>query len=419
MPSPSIPKKWTVMVYLAGDNNLDSAGVTDLNEMKQVGSNDNVNIIAQFDRASLSSSTNRYYLRNGTTLVSDIITSLGETNMGDPSVLQGFLEWGIDNYPADHYLVVMWNHGNGWDDEDIYRSARTIGLGVTRRSAVLQEADSKTKRYVSSDQMRAVSDRFGWSMFAPTVHAAIRTRGIAYDDQAMDFLDNQEVKKVFNAIKTKLGRKIDILGMDACLMNMVEVAYEVRDSISFIVGSEETEPGAGWPYNTILERLSANPDMLPAGVSGLIVIKYLASYSASAGVTQSALDQAKVIDVRQAVEKLGALLRIGLKNRTTRLAIFDARRRVQRYHRTDYVDLVDLCVQLKVGRIPAAARSICDAVINSVRAYVVKNGYKGSSVDGSNGVSIYFPTNGVSRLYSTLDFAMRSQWAKFIAEFQV
>ena len=46
------PKKWTFMVYMAGDNNLDPNGVKDLQEMKKVGSTDQLNLIAQFDRAT-------------------------------------------------------------------------------------------------------------------------------------------------------------------------------------------------------------------------------------------------------------------------------------------------------------------------------------------------------------------------------
>jgi hypothetical protein len=58
-------KKWTVMVYLAGDNNLDGAGLVDLKEMKSVGSTDAVNIIAQFDRQGNKGESRRYYLHKG------------------------------------------------------------------------------------------------------------------------------------------------------------------------------------------------------------------------------------------------------------------------------------------------------------------------------------------------------------------
>ena len=81
-------KQWTVMVYLAGDNNLDSAGVIDLKEMKKVGSSDRINVIAQFDRQGKDLSTNRYYIRKGSTLPKDIVGSLARRIWGTPVYLR-------------------------------------------------------------------------------------------------------------------------------------------------------------------------------------------------------------------------------------------------------------------------------------------------------------------------------------------
>src|SRR5215467_7754233 len=108
-------KQWTIMVYLAGDNNLDSAGVADLQEMKTIGSTEQVAVVAQFDRSGAKQTTNRYALRKGSTLAEDLVTSLGETNTGDPAVLRDFVTWAATTHPAQHYLLVIWNHGSGWD----------------------------------------------------------------------------------------------------------------------------------------------------------------------------------------------------------------------------------------------------------------------------------------------------------------
>ena len=127
-------KQWTVMVYLAGDNNLDGAGAIDLGEMKAVGSTAGINVVAQFDRSGKTRETKRYFLRKGGSLAKDAVAGLGETNAGDPDVLASFVDWGTKNYPARHYALVVWNHGNGWDDEDVYRVARKrLKLTVTRR----------------------------------------------------------------------------------------------------------------------------------------------------------------------------------------------------------------------------------------------------------------------------------------------
>ena len=88
-------KQWTFLVYLVGDNNLEGAGIDDLNEMEQVGSSDQVNIIVQFDRIAGYDSTNgdwtstrRYYATQDSlpsTISSLLLEDLGELNMGRPS----------------------------------------------------------------------------------------------------------------------------------------------------------------------------------------------------------------------------------------------------------------------------------------------------------------------------------------------
>src|SRR5206468_99575 len=103
-----IERRWTVLVYLAGDNSLDSAAVADLNEMKTVGSTSAVALVAQIDRSG-SRGAERYVLRKDTALAEDMVKSLGETNTGDPAVLEAFVTWAIASYPAEHYLLVIWN----------------------------------------------------------------------------------------------------------------------------------------------------------------------------------------------------------------------------------------------------------------------------------------------------------------------
>ena len=116
----------------------------------------------------------------------------------------------------------------------------------------------------------------------------LSSRAIAFDDQAQDFLDNIELKRVLADIRRALKQKIDVLGFDACLMSMVEVAYQLRDSVGLICGSEEEEPNEGWPYDTILAALAAKPAMAPPDLAKLIVKRYMASYRPSDSVTLAA-----------------------------------------------------------------------------------------------------------------------------------
>jgi hypothetical protein len=414
-------RQWTVMVYLAGDNNLDSAGVVDLKEMKKVGSTDRINVIAQFDREGRDLSTNRYYIRKGGALAKDVVGSLGETNMGDPRVLEDFIKWGIKNYPAQHYLLVVWNHGNGWNDENVYRVVRNkMKLNIRRRGEVVLAAKGGRKESISIRRIRAIGGKkFRHALFHTSIMKAITVRGIAYDDDAQDFLDNIEMKRVLLSAEKILKRKIDILGMDACLMSMAEVVYQLRDSVSLAVGSEEVEPGDGWPYHRILDRLAKKPAMMPSELAATIVDEYLASYPANAGVTQSACDLSKSGLLASAVDQLADGLNDHLSDAAERARIVECRLQTQAYDTPDYIDLYDFCDLLEGKTGFDDIRAACSAVKNVVQhdGLVIRSGYKGGNVKHSNGLSIYFPQRSLSSLYATLDFTKNTSWGKFLESY--
>jgi hypothetical protein len=411
------------MIYLAGDNNLDGAAVVDLSEMKTVGSTDQVNIVAELDRAGSKRKTNRYYLRRGTTLAKDVVQVLGETNMGDPKVLEDFVTRASKNYPAERYILVIWNHGAGWDDANLYQGDVFSGATppVVRGKATVAKASGRARglKTVHLAQARAGFHRVRRALFAGTVRKAITSRAIAFDDQAQDFLDNVELKRVLTRIKKILKRKLDVLGMDACLMSMAEVAYQVRGAATHLVGSEETEPGDGWPYDRILKALAAKPDMANAEVASAIVTQYLASYRPNDGVTQAATDLGQLAGVANAVDGLGKALTGALGDSAMREKIVSARIQAQEYSAPydDYCDLTDLCSLLTHHLARTDITKACDAVKAAVDSAVIEDGAKGSSVANSHGMSIYFPKRKVSPLYKTLDFAKKNAWAGFIDAF--
>ena len=415
-------RNWTILVYLAGDNDLDSAGVVDLNEMKSVGSSDKIAVLAQFDRAGNKKATTRYYLNKGTTVAKDAVQTLGETNMGDPKVLEDFVTWGVTNYPADHYLLVLWNHGAGWDDANLYQGDVFSGSTppVSRKSQpVASRGIAAGAKPIAFAQVRAGISRTKRALFSTTVASAVKQRGIAFDDQAQDFLDNVELKKVMLTIKKKLKRKIDILGMDACLMSMMEVYYQMRDVAEFSVGSEESEPGEGWPYDRILKALAAKPTMTPEELSKTIVSQYLASYKATDSVTQSAVNLSVLPPLATAVNNLAKALKSILSDTALRTALINARAQVQEYSRPydDYCDLLDLCDLLEKGITKAAVKTACSAVRLAATTAIVASGYRGLAVNNSHGISIYFPKRVLSPLYKTLDFTKQSRWDEFLVAY--
>ncbi|NTU96784.1 MAG: peptidase C11 [Chlorobiaceae bacterium] len=393
-------KSWTVMVYMAGDNNLDPEGSKDLREMKKVGSNEDVNIIAQFDRAA-GHVARRYYLRKGGLVTGDAVDSLGNVNTGDPASLEDFIGWGIKNYPAEHYLLVLWNHGQGWDDTDVYADERYRGL-----------------RRLATGPARHSLFRSGTRRVMEKAIGSMEYRAILLDDNAKDFLDNQEMKKVLAGTAKRLGRKLDILGMDACLMSMAEVGYQISDSTACTVGSEQTEPGNGWPYDKILSALAKNPAMAPDDLCTLIVDKYLASYSEKEPVTQSACDLSKAEALASSVALLASELKSGIGDPAVLQAIQGVRNKVQSYDVRDNIDLVDFCSLLAKTGVNASVKTACQNVATQVQnSYVMKQGYKNKSMQHSGGVAIYFPLVSVSPLYPKLEFSRKTGWDSFLVAY--
>ena len=80
-------------------------------------------------------------------------------------------------------------------------------------------------------------------------------RGISFDDVTGNNIAPYQLGLAFN----QMG-KIDVYGSDACLMQMAEIGYELKDKVPVIVGSEESEPGDGYNYTYLLDGLNRNPD---------------------------------------------------------------------------------------------------------------------------------------------------------------
>jgi hypothetical protein len=269
--------KWTVLVYMAGDDRnpegIEYAISQDLAEIKEIGSTDTVHFIVQTDDASGSASY-RYHLRKDTDLASDRIERFnGDLNTGSTKTLVDFVQWADHLFPAERTALVLWGHGSGHDDKNVYRVVR--GAMNPRTAA------------------RMAQKRMGF--FSGTRRSILEqgpTRGYGYDDTAGDFLDNIELRNVLRQIKAILGRKIDLLGFDACLMAVIEVAYQIHDEAKILVASERTEPGDGWWYSRAFRGLIGQPETSPYKLASDIVRAYREAYNDD--MTLSAIDLEKI-----------------------------------------------------------------------------------------------------------------------------
>jgi len=390
--------KWTVMVYMAGDNNLDGAALRDIEEMARVGSTKDVNVLVQLDRLE-DKKTRRFLITKGGGYNLDCVETFGETNTGDPKILEDFLTWSIERYPADQYFLILWNHGSGW-----WEDARS-------RVATTKAAEDRSRRQIP----RASLFRHNTNLTNHSSH-----RSICYDDTSGgDALDNSELKNVLTNACTVIGKKIDILGMDACLMTMVEVAWQLRDSVNVIVGSEIEEPFDGWPYAEILSRLAARPRQDAAALARWIVKSYLLSYKGKdETVTQSALDLSRINNVVRKIDVLSGTLLAALE--TDAKPIAAAWKKSPRFYDDNYIDL--LCFAKQLRRLPAPdLRAVAEALIAALKPgkgrLTLSQGKIGRDVRGTGGLSIYFPGDRINPAYRALDFCADCRWPVFLERY--
>lgn len=357
-------KDWTVLVYLNADNNLDEFGVKDLKEMEKIGSSDQVNVVVLIDREHSGAKT--FYVEKGK---SRLLKDHGEIDMGNWRTLVDFGCYGVENFPSRKLLLVVWNHGSGW------RSDENPLLG----------------------------------------------RGISYDDSSGNHINTPALGTALEKIAEKRGAPIDIFGMDACLMQMLEVATEVQGSVGQLVASEETEPGNGWPYTGVLKPLVANPAISAAEFARQIVTAYRNSYLAWSvlyATTQSALDMKQLDPLLTAVNDLGNLLADKLRWNsdlawTLSETVYPA---VQRFAYRDNADLVSFCKELRRA---VSDREIDQAALAVQRLLTRRDGVvaisrtTGKGVSGADGLAIYLPFSRPNPAYRQLKFAGNG-WYRFL-----
>lgn len=244
-------KEWTILVYMNSDNNLWQFGQLNMWQAEKVGSSNQVNVIVEQDPEPKGMPTTRYYVTQNPNPqmgkpTSKVLEQIGETNMGDWKHLAEFVTWGVKNFPAKRYALIVWNHGSGWS-------------GVSY--------DDNPHSYITMPQV---------------------TQALKAAQQAVAPLQAQ--RGLYRG-----GPLIDILNFDACLMSTIEVAYEVKDVAKILIGSQFNEPGEGEDYEAFLRPLVANPTMPATELSKIMVYQYTLQYAKrGAGINYLAVDLSKI-----------------------------------------------------------------------------------------------------------------------------
>jgi hypothetical protein len=401
--------KWTFMVFMAGDNNLSAAGDKDLAEMRQVGSSTDVNLLVEFDNAG-NRGTRRYLVQKNRR--HETVVKMGETDSGDPRVLIDFVNWAVDNYPAERYALVLWNHGGGWEPSEMDRISRQVNPTYNEREATVRAASPLRRAFFRTTLETILS--------LPTVN----DRAICSDDGSGHSLDTVELGRVLQVVQEKIGAPLDLLGMDACLMSNLEVAYQAWPYVRYITASEESEPNDGWPYNDILGRLVANPAMPTAELATHIVADYIQFYESTGytgDVTQAALSLEKIDQLATALDGLAEALIQLLPGAAVQ--IWNAQRKAMRFWQNTLWDIAQFCEVLEaesgLPELAQAAAGVRTAMAAGADGFVLADQHHGPNVGRCGGVSIYLPALAtVSRYYDDLDFAKDHKWAAMIKKYR-
>ncbi|MFK7983672.1 MAG: clostripain-related cysteine peptidase, partial [Saprospiraceae bacterium] len=341
-------KKWTYMVYLFGSDleggfeknqgQYGDAGTNDIIEMMQTGSTENVNVIVMTGGADKDGwrELKRWKIENGQQV--PIEFNAPNDRMGDPNNLTEFINWATANYPAEQYVLDLWNHGS-----DI--------------------------------------QGYGGDELPNNNHESFKIPQLKQAIQNSSFINQ--------------GNKFEILGFDACLMANLEVHNAMQSFANYIVSSEQLEPGHGWDYDPIIRAMENGSATDGITLGKVIADGFLAqaNYMGTNQVTLSVIETSKINNVITAVNEMLAV--VGTDGTAD---LQQARSRSEDYASTstgqdaannhDVVDIGHLAENLKA--VNSSYTNSANTVINALND-AVKYTVKDFQQPNSTGLSLFVP----------------------------
>lgn len=477
VPKDETPETWTVMVYLAGDNNLSTESIYALTEMKRAKPNALINVIVQFDPKDDFLPTCRYKITSNK--VPDEQTqgklATGERNSGEltssDQASGELVNDMLDKAPFQESDFALLRDKRRADTLKRLKRAITTPMPSEINGPKAKKDLAKKIAFKKGFAIRNALDRsiefellgnaepsigsetdtgspvtlFNFLSFClhecpaehymviPSGHGAgTETDYLLRDDSSRGSLTIAGLKQALVDFRAERGGKktIDILGMDSCLMSMAEVCYELKGLVDIVVGCESYSPASGWPYREAIERLGkeaadkTNTELVKERVAKGMVEEYVNFYAdywlGGLSVTQSALNVSKVTELKRFIDSLATALIEGLNNPQIEpqlsTALVLAHWEAQSYNGEQFVDLADFCHCLS-DRYPVAdiTKPSDDLADFIINNFVLKSCYSGPIYQYSHGVSIYFPWANITDNYSRLDFnAGEGNWADFL-----
>lgn len=369
---PAAAAEWTVGVYMCADNGMNVQSYVDVAELAETGSSRDVNIVVQVDRLATDSlaGCRRYYIARDNV---QPLRELGDVDMSDPQTLIDFASYLAQYYPARNYALVLWDHGNGWT-QSVTGGPWSPGddKGWQHRSVFIDASSGSTMSVAGGELARALA-----------------------------------------GASAAFGRRIRLLGFDACFMGMAEVAAEASGSCDYLVAAEGLAPIGGWPYAGFADLIKHGYDKSPTAWLPSLCSAYVVQYPGE-DVSLSAID---LVRFGRALTRLAQDLR---SRDASDPALHDARAHAQTFSENsqrppcaadEQTDLVDFW-----WRVPGGA-----AVASALESVVVASSTSGV-LSNARGLACWFPDAYLSLKrshiqYLGLGFASAVPWPQFLNDY--
>lgn len=406
-------KDWTFLVYVAADNDLAYFAGRNIEEMKKVGSTKYINVLVQLDGQGAHEKTKRLYIEKNKAVQVNYNhpSSQQKLDFGSALTLIDACKWAIEDYPAKHYALVLWNHGIGILDN--------IG-GRTSAASELFSFNTETN-------MLELNRDVGYFDHIKQK----QPRGVCFGDTYGTYLTNQKLEYALKTVAANFSgeKKIDIVGFDACLMGMIEQGNLIRPYANYMIASQEIELGTGWPYSRLLMPFKERT-LSPQELCKHIVNVYHHNYKTiTYDYTLSAVNLNKFESLETKLNTVSKLLIQALahqKNNTvTRLIRASKSKRLCTYFsEPSYLDLHHFLSNLaetldfmslapEHAHIKKNLRDALPVATQALKETIVANCH-GKNLSQAKGISIYFPNRLIESSYVITPFAQAYSWLPFL-----
>ncbi len=384
---------WTLLVYMEVGDTLGEAALKSLNEMMQTGSGERVTIKVQLH--TIDNQAWRYCVEKNCLILEQTI-GLAHNPEKD---LTDALFWAFADCSSTYTMVVLYGHGFG-----ILEPPLNAGRNTWNH-------DSGPLLFELLDDHHLNSSPFGH-------------RAILLQKDRSNFLSNEQLARALEKLHALLGKKITIVGFDACMMAMIEVAYEIEPHVLYMVGSQEYEHKEGWDYG-FLKTMIEGKDPI-ACMQALVVTydHYYKHHVPNSCYMQSALDLTTMQPLANAIERIVTIIKSCqvLQEKTFLAQLYGTLLHKTRFfHVRVYRDLYSFFDSLKQALLELDTLDTpkevlmfeLDQAMNAIKRMVIAHCI-GAKAQPAWGLSIYFPSKVIDQSYSKTKFGQETGWLGFL-----